>query len=142
MAIKIKKILVAVDGSDRSQSVVQKALGMAQAFQTKILLLHVRPKILDFVGHPYYQQLLDKYMEQAENVVAPHKKTLEESDIEYEVLILEGEPAEMINEAAVIEKCDLIVMGTRGLSNIQGMALGSVSHKVLHGAACMVLLVP
>ena len=138
----IKQVLVAVDESDRSQSVVQKALEMARAFDAKILLLYVRPKIQDFIGHPYYQKILDKYMLQADLVVEPHKQTLEESDVEYEVLILEGEPAEMIQEASVIEKCDLVVMGTRGLSNIQGMALGSVSHKVLHGASCMVLLVP
>jgi nucleotide-binding universal stress UspA family protein len=138
----IKQVLVAVDESDRSQSVVQKALEMARAFDAKILLLYVRPKIQDFIGHPYYQKILDKYMLQADLVVEPHKQTLEESDVEYEVLILEGEPAEMIQEASVIEKCDLVVMGTRGLSNIQGMALGSVSHKVLHGATCMVLLVP
>lgn len=138
----IKQILVAVDGSDRSQNVVKQALEMARAFEAKILILYVRPKIHDYIGQPYYQQILDKQMLQADLVVEPHKQTLENSDVEYEVLILEGEPAEMIQEAATIEKCDLIVMGTRGLSNIQGMALGSVSHKVLHGAACMVLLVP
>lgn len=138
----IQMILVAVDESERSRSVVKKALEMAVVFKAKIVLLHVRPKIHDYIGQPYYQQILDKHMLQADLAVEPHKQTLEESDVEYEVLILEGDPAEMIQEAANVEKCDLIVLGTRGLSNIQGMALGSVSHKVLHGARCMVLVVP
>jgi len=58
------------------------------------------------------------------------------------VLILEGDPAEMINETARVMKSDLIVMGSRGLSNILGLTLGSVSTKVLHSAKCMVLIVP
>ena len=138
---EIKKILVAVDESRRSGPVVEKAIEMAQAFAAKILLVHVHPKVLD-LGQPYYQQLLNKYIEHAENTVAPHKVLLKHNDVEFEVLILEGDPAEMINEAARIEKCALIVMGTRGLSNIQGLALGSVSNKVLHVTQCLVLMVP
>lgn len=138
----IKRILAAVDGSVHSAEVVNKAIEMAQAFQAKIVLLHVRQKIPDFLGHPYYQQVLDKYIAQAEKVVAPHKTVLDESGIDYEVLILAGDPAEAINEAAQIEKCELIVMGTRGLSGLQGLALGSVSQKLLHSAGSMVLVVP
>lgn len=138
----IKQILVAVDESRRSGSIVDKAIEIAQMAQARVVLLYVRPKVLDLLGHPYYQQVLNKYMEMADNTVAPHQQTLERSGLEYEVLILEGDPAEMIHEAARVEKCDLIVMGTRGLTDFQGMALGSVSHKVLHGVECMVLLVP
>jgi len=67
---------------------------------------------------------------------------LNDKGIDHEVLILEGDPAEAITEAASNQKCELIVMGTRGLSNIAGMALGSVSHKVLQVMDRMVLIVP
>ena len=138
----IKKILTAVDGSRHSDMVVKKAIEMAEAFQAKVILLHVRQKVPDIIGHPYYQQVLNKYIEQAEKVVAPHKAALEENGIDYEVLVLEGDPAEAISEAAQIEKCELIVMGSRGLSGLQGLALGSVSQKLLHSAGSMVLIVP
>jgi len=52
-----------------------------------------------------------------------------------------GDPAlELIKQ---IEKSnvDLIVMGTRGLSNISGLVFGSVSHKVIHLAQCPCLTV-
>lgn len=138
----INRILISVDGSSRSRRVVERAAEMAEKFQAKVVLLHVRQKVLDLLGEPYYQQVLNKYIHTAEGIVAPLKMLLEERGIEHEVLILEGDPAEAVTVAAVDEKCDLIVMGTRGLSNLQGLALGSVSHKVLQTAECMVLIVP
>ncbi len=138
----IKRILTAVDGSFRSQQVVEKAAEMAETFQAKIILLHVRQKVPDILGEPYYQNVLNQYMENAELTVAPLKQLLEADSVDHEVLILEGDPAQAILDAAEGEKCDLIVMGTRGLSDFVGMALGSVSHKVLHTTSCMVLLVP
>ena len=138
----IKLILTAVDESPRSHRVVERALEMAETFQAKIILLHSRQKVPDFLGHPYYQKVLNAFMKKAELTTAPLKKLLEESGVEHEVLILEGDPAQAIIEAEQDEKCDLIVMGTRGLSDFKGMALGSVSHKVLNAAGCMVLIVP
>ncbi|MCK4536675.1 MAG: universal stress protein [Desulfuromonadales bacterium] len=138
----IKRILTPVDESLRSHRVVERAAEMAETFHAKIILLHVRQKVPDILGEPYYQKVLDKFFKKAEMTTAPLKKLLEESGVDHEVLILEGDPAQAIIVAAEDEKCDLIVMGTRGLSDFKGMALGSVSHKVLHAADCMVLLVP
>ena len=138
----INRIITSVDGSLLSRRVVERAAEMAAMFQAKVILLHVRQKVPDILGEPYYQQVLNKYMDSAEGITTPLKPLFEERGVEHEVLILEGDPAEAIVEAANDEKCDLIVMGTRGLSNLQGIALGSVSHKVLQTAECMVLIVP
>jgi nucleotide-binding universal stress UspA family protein len=138
----IKLILTPVDESLRSYRVVARAVAMAEAFGAKIILLHVRQKVPDILGDPYYQKVFDHYYEKAEKATAPLKKLLEEGGVDHELLILEGDPADAIIGASEDEKCDLIVMGTRGLTDLKGMALGSVSHKVLHGADCMVLLVP
>jgi nucleotide-binding universal stress UspA family protein len=138
----IKRILTPVDGSLRSQQVVERAVEMAEAFHAKIILLHVRQKVPDILGEPYYQKVFNQFQEKAELTVNPLGQWLEASGVDHEVLILEGNPAQAILDAAEDEKCDLIVMGTRGLSDFVGMALGSVSHKVLHATSCMVLLVP
>ena len=137
----IKKILLAVDESRRSVLVAEKAIEIARSFKAKILLVYVHPKVLE-LGQPYYQQALNKYTEHAEHTVDPHRAQLKKHGLDVEVLILEGDPDEMIIETARIQKCDLIVMGTRGLSNIQGLTLGSVCNKVLHATPCMVLMVP
>jgi len=138
----IRTILVAVDGSAQSRQVVEKGLKMAVCFSAKLILLHVRQKVSDLLGEPYYEQVFLKYMTQAEAAVEPLKKILEKTGVKYEVLILEGDSAEAILTAAEDEKCDLIVMGTRGLSNLKSLTLGSVSHKVLQASDCMVLVVP
>jgi nucleotide-binding universal stress UspA family protein len=57
-----------------------------------------------------------------------------------EVLVY-GNSAERIIEEAGHEKADLIVIGSRGLSDIGGLLLGSVSHKVIQHAACPCLIV-
>lgn len=57
------------------------------------------------------------------------------------VVVLDGDPAERILEHAERENADCIVMGSRGLSDIKGLLLGSVSHKVSNRAACTCITV-
>ncbi len=53
----------------------------------------------------------------------------------------EGRAADVILQTAASSRSDLIVLGSRGRSEIQSLLLGSVSYRVAHGAACPVLLV-
>jgi nucleotide-binding universal stress UspA family protein len=53
----------------------------------------------------------------------------------------EGDPAKAILAAAQEEKADIIVLGRRGLGDLAGLLLGSVSHKVAHLAECACLTV-
>ena len=55
--------------------------------------------------------------------------------------ILDGSAADKIVAAAEKEGADMIVMGSRGLGNIAGLLMGSVSHRVSHLAKCTVVAV-
>ena len=55
--------------------------------------------------------------------------------------VIDGKPTENIIAAAEHEQADLIVMGRRGLGNIGGLLMGSVSNKVAHLAECACLTV-
>ena len=57
-------------------------------------------------------------------------------------LIWEGDPAETILDASAAEGADLIVMGSRGRTNLRRLILGSVSAEVARRADCEVLVVP
>ena len=56
-------------------------------------------------------------------------------------VITEGDPADLILKTAKGKDADLIVMGTRGLSDFTGLFVGSVSHKVSHLADCTCITV-
>lgn len=56
-------------------------------------------------------------------------------------LVEDGDPAQRIVEAAQREGVDLIVMGRRGLGDLKGLLLGSVTHKVAQAATCACLTV-
>ena len=55
--------------------------------------------------------------------------------------VVEGDAATQILKQATKAKADLIVMGTRGMGNLRGALVGSVSNKVIHAAKCATLLV-
>jgi nucleotide-binding universal stress UspA family protein len=50
--------------------------------------------------------------------------------------ITDGEPVDKILACAEKEKADLIVLGSRGLGDLKGLLMGSVSHKVCHLSTC------
>lgn len=56
-------------------------------------------------------------------------------------LVEDGDPAQRIIEIAAREKVDLIVTGRRGVGDLKGLLLGSVTHKVAQAATCACLTV-
>ena len=55
--------------------------------------------------------------------------------------LINGNPGNKITEFAKLNDFTHIVLGSRGLTNLQGLVMGSVSHRVLHQAHCPVTLV-
>lgn len=52
-----------------------------------------------------------------------------------------GDPTGVILDAARREKADMIVLGSRGLGDLQGLLMSSVSHKIAHAAPCSCVVV-
>lgn len=69
-------------------------------------------------------------MDRAEKVAA--KAGVKKID----TMLHEGDPAEVILDLTVKHKVDMIVLGSRGLSDFKGLLLGSVSHKISAQADC------
>jgi nucleotide-binding universal stress UspA family protein len=74
-------------------------------------------------------------------VLAAAEKVLEEAAIPYTTEVLTGHVAEVIGRRADEIGCDNIVMGTRGMTAISNLLMGSVATKVLHFANVPVTLV-
>ncbi|MCP4720636.1 MAG: universal stress protein [Desulfobacteraceae bacterium] len=139
--MKFEKILNPVDGSDHSMNSTQSAIVMAKQFNAKIVLLHCHSRFPVVLSEPYFQQAINEIMKSSEDLIKPFEKVLDESGVNYEVRILEGLPGTTIADVARVDKIDVIVMGSRGVSNFEGLFLGSVAHQVLHKSECPVFIV-
>lgn len=138
--MEFKKILNPVDGSDHSMRSTKYAVKLAKQFNSRIILMHCHARFPVVLSEPYFQNAINEIMKSSEELVSPYESLLEQEGIDYEVRILEGGPGDNITTVARIEKIDLIVMGSRGVSDFEGLLLGSVAHQVLHKADCPVFI--
>lgn len=142
----MKKILVAVDGSEMSEKVLQKARVIAEKFESEVLILTVvkRVRLVNYhVGaDPALTAQMDRELEQnAQTTLERAKKAFDNYPAKYETLLAYGEPAEEILVLAEREKPELLIMGNRGLGGFGRVMLGSVSTKVLHHIHCDMMIV-
>ena len=85
---------------------------------------------------PLLQEALAKLILDEAEAVAERRKVTRVSRV-----VDHGDAASQILKQAKRAKADLIVMGTRGLSNFRGLPIGSVSNKVIHDSKSAVLTV-
>jgi len=81
------------------------------------------------------------YAEETEAMIAPSRKALDAAGVTYTVQKLVGPIAETVVDHATRMRADMIVMGTRGMTALSSMVMGSVATKVLHLAHIPVLLI-
>lgn len=121
--------MVGVDGSELSIKALNQAIELAKKFSSEILVVNV-------FQNPAAEGLSHEILEKA-------KKLLDEGDVKYETFsILSSNPPNAINKMAEEDRMvDLVVVGSRGVSEIRAYLLGSVSHKILHDCPVSVLVV-
>ena len=135
------RILIAYDGSEHSQRAANMAGDLARMQnQAELWLVCVMEMIPVEPGKPYVQELIDDRTHAGEAFIKQARELIGENIPIHDKLLF-GSPAECILTTAKDNKCDLIVMGTRGLSVLQGLLLGSQVHKVMNHAKCPVLAV-
>ena len=135
------KILVPVDGSPLSHKAAGYAAKMAGLMAAELLLLYCHKPFPSVLGEPYLQKAITQRLENSQKMLAPYRELLEQRHVAFSERILEGPPGSRICETARIEDCEMIVMGSRGRTDLQGLLLGSTAHRVLHCAHCPVLVV-
>lgn len=133
-----KHVLVAVDESPYSQAALPTAIEVARKFGADLFVVHV-------AEHDRGRATVYSIESPAEatKLVADAVKTARESGIAAKGEVFDvaaGHVAKAIIETAGANEVDLIVMGSRGLSDVQGLLLGSVTHKVIQLAQVAVLV--
>ena len=142
------KILIPIDGSSHSKKALEFAADFALRYTAKLCILHVLQNSpgsdtislgAASVTIEASQKNLD---ESARELMETAKKVATDmgcSDVE--TITRGGHPTQQIIRCARKKEIDLIVLGSRGLSDIKGLLLGSVSHQVNNLAGCTVVTV-
>jgi len=139
----MKSLLVPVDGSPNADRAVAFAIKMAKAVQgMKVVLLNVQEQLERWYQHGLASDSSREHLkEQGQAQAGAARRLLDESGCPYEFLIMFGRPAETIVQVAKEHACSGIVIGTRGLGELQNVFLGSTSFKVVQLSDLPVTLV-
>ncbi len=142
--MQLKKILLPYDGSKHSANAAAYAVHLAKADDAKITLVHCYSNYAELAEAPelFIGQMEETLKRSAEACMAEGARILDETGVSYETLLKEGSPGNVITDLAKSREYDLVVMGSVGHTNIGGLFLGSVSHKVISTMYCPVLIVP
>ena len=143
---RMRRILLAVDGSEPSARAVQHVLAMRKEFSdptgVEINLLNVQyPVPGDVSSFVAKDTLQDYHRERADEAMSSAREALRAANLSFKDLQRVGSPGQTIAEVAQAEQCDLIVMGTRGQGKAGSALLGSVAQGTLEHSTVPVLLV-
>jgi len=142
-----RRLLLPIDGSPTSLSVIGAAERFAQLYGSEVLVLHVVPP--EMLAGPILPGMDAglHFLPPTPAPVGDDEITRAAADrfrhagLEVACLTVVGDPATEIVRVAAARGADLVTMGTHGRSGFRRFALGSVADRVLRAADVPVLLV-
>ena len=140
------RVLLAVDGSEEAQDAARSLSSLAPL--QSVTVLHVLdiptwtyPTIVPEIESGLFTTLEQERQEDGEHLIEQIQSLLPVTAQTVATRIEKGKAAEVILAVALQEQSDLIVMGSRGLSSIKELVLGSVSHNVIIHSHCPLLII-
>jgi len=146
----IKRILAPTDFSDRATRALKYAIGLSQATEAKLYILHAYRVPTAATGTPYpvtgmyvdtvasQEQIAKEVDQEFEEIELLH---LKDKRINYEFISTCSFPEEAIEEAIEDREIDLVVMGNRGDSTMEKL-LGSTTTHLFRRTDCPILAIP
>lgn len=129
----LKKILVALDGSENSERALWWATQSAAREKALIVLFRaVDTTILE-------PEFISSTVTDARNYLLRMETEINQAGLPSKVVVRQGKPAMAIVKAAMEERCDLILMTTRGGSKVKRWTIGGVTEQVLRMSPIPVL---
>lgn len=139
-----ERVLVAYDGSETSRKALDHAIHMAETNnRVELRVLHIFQLPQYFLGDAFATaspQVNEEIYEYAMQIEAQAKELVSFLGDRAAVEVLQGPPGQAVLQYAEENKCDLIILGSRGLSGLKKFVLGSVSLHVVQFAKIPVLV--
>ena len=140
----LKKILVPFDGSGYSEKAFEKAVEIAEKFESELIVMTVlQSKIPDSAGVSIerLQELQDEQENQATTMLRKLETKAKNRNIPFSIKIIHNpSSSDGIVTFAENSNVDLIVMGSHGRTGFRKIVLGSVANGVVGHAKCPVLI--
>lgn len=146
--MRYQTVLVATDFSKSADAAVETAADLARHFEAELILLHAYNVEVPIAspamsgGYVLPDGFFEQIGEHARSKVADAAKAIAATGVKATGVAIDEPAAVAIVGEAERRKVDLIVMGTRGLTGLKHVALGSVADRVARTAPCPVLTVP
>jgi len=137
----METILVGVDGSEPSIRAAAAASQLAGRVDCEVVVLHVLR--VAYSGAAVWTP--DMSAQEAEALVAQTVGQMKSNGVEARGLVREARENQVANEVLAVAQeqgARLVVVGTRGLSRVASIVLGSIAYKILHLSDRPVLAVP
>lgn len=128
------KIVLAVDGSAPSERATSHVVKLAKqlAKPPTVLLIHVDPPLLRAAARKLGADAVAEYhASNSEHALGGARQLLTRAKVGFDELATVGDAAAEIAKAATGLRADMIVMGSRGLTRLKSLLLGSVAMRVL-----------
>jgi nucleotide-binding universal stress UspA family protein len=133
----IHRILLAIAGGEEIPHALEAAITIARATGAEVLVLHARYLVTGIDNWPYLEP--DEFAEQAVLTVVKRLEKAGLKAVTYSPLAVSGVAHEIAHAASAWE-ADLVIIGSRRLSELASLLLGGVDHQVLHLSDRPVLL--
>lgn len=144
-SLNVKKIVCAVDFSDNSLKAFRFAQSLSDLHSAELICVHIASNLrLEKNFQEWTSVCEDDKCKYRDEMIHQGKEQfdsfLPKSGM-IEKVVRTGIPYELINSIASDKDADLIIMGARGLSYMEGVLLGSVSEAIIKSSPCPVMIV-
>lgn len=142
--MNIQKILLPFDGSVHSTNAANYALNFAKQYSAHVTIVNCYEWSGDVleVPSPLLVDIEILSKKRAEDILKTAEGIFSGRGIDYDLKVVYGAPGRVLSQLAASKEYDMIIMGSHGHSDIAGLFLGSVTHRVLNIIYCPVLVVP
>jgi nucleotide-binding universal stress UspA family protein len=140
MEKEFARVIIPIDGSDNAKNAAKKAFFIAKNIDVEVIIICVLDPFRYSKSYEFFHTFTRVRREQAEKYIDEIFQMGKSMNIKCSTRLIDrGMPFEEIIKSA--NKDDLIILGSKGHSNIERILVGNVSEKVIRHAKCSVMIV-